>query len=104
MAGVVLAFLLMVVALEATNTSPISLGPARVVKSIYYGPYGFDTLLTARTESLRTEVFLTTGERVPVWLGLPHLGQWAMATVGWTVGGLLALWAAASRHRERRRG
>jgi hypothetical protein len=102
-AGVVLGFLLLVIALEVTNAMRFSLGPARLVSSIYNGPYGFDALLTARTESLRTEVFLTTGERVVVWLGLPHLGQWAAATVGWMLGGLVALWAAASRHRERRR-
>jgi hypothetical protein len=102
-AGVVLAFLLIMVSLEATNAIRYSLGPARLLSSIYNGPYGFDALLTARTESLRTEVLLANGERVPVWLGLPHLGQWAAATVGWTLGGLAALWAAASRHRERRR-
>ncbi|HEX8671857.1 MAG TPA: hypothetical protein VF710_08220 [Longimicrobium sp.] len=102
-AGVVLAFFLVVVALEATHTVRFSMGPARLVSSIYNGPYGLDALLTARTESLRTEMFLGNGKRVPVWLGLPHLGQWAAATVGWMLGGLVALWAAASRHRERRR-
>jgi hypothetical protein len=102
-AGVVLAFFLVVVALETTNTVRFSMGPARLVSSIYSGPYGLDALLTARTESLRTEMFLGNGKRVPIWLGLPHLGQWAAATVGWMLGGLVALWAAASRHRERRR-
>ena len=102
-AGVVLAFLLITISLEVTNVIRYSLGTGRLLNSFHSGPYGFDTLLTARTESLRTEVFLTDGQRVLVWLGLPHLGQWAAATVGWTLGGLLALWAAASRHRERRR-
>lgn len=102
-AGVVLAFLLIVVATEATSTARYTLEPARALSSIYNGPYGLDALLTARTESLRTEAILTGGRRVPVWYALPHLGQWATATAGWTLFGLLALWASASRHRERRR-
>jgi len=102
-AGVVLGFLLVVVALEATNTIRFSLGPARLLSSLYNGPYGLDALLTARTESLRTEAILANGGRAVVWRGLPDLGQWAVATAGWTLGGLVALWAAASRHRERRR-
>ena len=101
--GVVLAFLLLVIGLEATNTIRLSMGPSRLLSSAYHGPYGFDALLTARTESLRTEAVLANGGRIAVWRGLPHLGQWAAATAGWTLGGLLALWAAASRHREQRR-
>lgn len=38
-----------------------------------------------------------------VWLGLPDLAQWAIATFLLLGAGLAALWAAASRHRERRR-
>lgn len=102
-AGVVLAFFLVVIAMEVTSTARYTLEPARLLSKIYNGPYGFDALITARTESLRTEAHLAGGARVPVWYGLPDLGDWAAATVGWTLGGLVALWAAASRHRERRR-
>jgi len=102
-AGVVLGFLLIVVGMEATNTVSYSAEPARLLSSIYNGPYGLDALLTARTESLRTEGILANGGRVVVWRGLPQVGQWAIATVGWMLAGLIALWAAASRHRERRR-
>ncbi len=75
-----------------------------LLQTFFTGRYGFDALLTARTESLHTEVTLTTGETVGVWRALPHLGQWALATLLWMGAGLVALWAAASRHREQRRG
>ena len=66
--------------------------------------YGLDALLTARTASLSTHVTpLTTGELVVVWRAVPELADWRTATLLWTGAGLVALWAAASRHRERRR-
>jgi hypothetical protein len=34
---------------------------------------------------------------------VPELADWRTATLLWTGAGLLALWAAASRHGERRR-
>lgn len=76
--------------------------PGRVLQGIFDGRYGLDALLTARTGSLKTEATLTTGERVVVWRALPDLGHWAAATLLWTGAGLMALLAAASRHRERR--
>jgi hypothetical protein len=72
------------------------------IEPLYFGRYGFDALLTARTESLKTIATLSTGETVSVWRGVPDLGHWAIATLLWTSAGLIALWAAASRHRERR--
>jgi hypothetical protein len=36
------------------------------------------------------------------WRALPELAQWATTTFLWLGAGLAALWAAASRHRERR--
>jgi hypothetical protein len=60
-------------------------------------------VLTARLESLGTRTSLTTGEPVMIWWGVPDLGDWRIATLLWTGAGLIALWAAASRHRERRR-
>jgi hypothetical protein len=88
---------------EAANMEWLATVSQPLLEPIYLGPYGFDALLTARTETLRTEATLSTGERVGVWRGLPDLGQWAMATLLWTSAGLVALWAAASRHRESRR-
>ena len=38
-----------------------------------------------------------------VWRAVPDIADWRNATLLWTTAGLLALWAAASRHRERRR-
>jgi hypothetical protein len=73
------------------------------VRPLILGPYGFDTLITARTEYLKVGTTLTTGESVVVWRGLPSVTQWAATTLLWTTAGLLALWAAASRHGERRR-
>ena len=66
------------------------------------GPYGFDALLTARTESSRSQRPSRPGKRSSVWRALPDVGQWAAATLLWTGAGLVALVAAASRHREAR--
>jgi hypothetical protein len=76
--------------------------PGRLLQGAFDGRYGLDALLTARTGSLKTEATLTTGERVVVWRALPDLRHWAAATLLWTGGGVIALLAAASRHRERR--
>lgn len=80
----------------------LRLGPARLLATVHEGPYGLDTLLSARAESLKTAVTLANGETVGVWRGLPDIGQWAIATLLWTALGILALVAAVSRHRERR--
>jgi hypothetical protein len=102
--GAVLAFFAFLGFAEATHSRVLLQGGNRVLVALMDGAYGIDALLTARTESLHTEATLSTGERVGVWRGLPDLGQWVKATLLWTGVGLAALWAAASRHRERRRG
>lgn len=105
--GAVLTYVLGTIASEAVR---VQLGmrwpdhaPARLLDSLFDARYGLDALLTARLESLGTNTTLTTGERVMVWWGVPDLAHWGIATLLWTCLGLLALWAAASRHRERRR-
>jgi hypothetical protein len=87
----------------ATDTRWLVMAPSRLVGSIFYGRYGLETVLIASTESLKVETTYLTGERTIVWVGLPDVGQWAIATLLWTGAGLLALWAAANRHRENRR-
>ena len=87
---------------RATGARWLVLAPSRVLRAVLYGPFGFDTLVTARNESLHTGVLLTTGERAAVWTALPDVGDWAVATAAWLVAGAVALWAAAARHRERR--
>ena len=77
--------------------------PDRVVALIGESRYGLETLLTLRSWSLDHLAILTTGERIQVWSGLPPLDDWRIAALLWTGAGLLALLAAASRHRERRR-
>jgi hypothetical protein len=77
--------------------------PARALQSLVEGRYGLDTLLTARAAWLDNLAPLTNGERIVVWSAVPELAHWGIATLLWTGAGLLALWAAASRHRERRR-
>ena len=106
--GTVLSFVFLSVAGEAASAS-LSTGwladfPSRQVHALVEGRYGLDAVLTARTATQSTTAFLTTGERVVVWWGVPDLADWRIATLLWTGAGLLALWAAASRHRERRRG
>jgi hypothetical protein len=88
---------------DATGSRWLLDEPPRVLRSLFLGPYGLDSVLSARTELLKVGTTLTTGEKVVVWRGLPDVGHWAAATLLWTGAGLLALWAASSRHRERRR-
>lgn len=96
--GTALGLWIVFAAGDAGNVEWLAQLPSR----LFAGPYGIDTLLTARTESGQVRVTLSTGERVRVWRALPHLGQWASATLLWTGVGLVSLWAAASRHRELR--
>lgn len=97
-AGVVIAVFLMVSIGVEWQVNALT----RFLQWGFAGPYGVDALLTARTESLKTEAILATGETVVVWRGLPTVADWAIATLLWTTAGCLALWAAASRHRENR--
>jgi hypothetical protein len=87
----------------AAGRRPLALLPAHLLRTALEGPYGVDALLTGRTESLRTMVTLAGGRPTLVWRELPDLGAWARATLLWTCAGLLLVWLAASRHRERRR-
>jgi hypothetical protein len=103
LAGAVLAVFLFISVGQAVRAGWLVDGLVGLLQTFFGGRYGFDALLTARTESLHTEVTLTTGETVGVWRALPHLGPWALATLLWMGAGLVLLWAAASRHRERRR-
>ena len=102
-AGTVLGLVLLVVVKNAANVELPVNGHSDLLAWLMRGPYGVDALLTARTESLQVSATLSTGETVVVWRALPDLGQWATATFLWTVAGLVALVAAASRHRESRR-
>ena len=96
--GMGLGLQLVVIAGDAVNAQL----PRRLLRAIYAGPYGIDTLLSARTESVGVWLTLSTGEHVHAWRALPHLSQWATATLLWTGVGLVILWVAASRHRELR--
>ena len=104
LAGVVLTIFAVSEIGLLSGSRPLALGPSSVLESVIAGRYGFDALLTARAESFHVQVTLTTGQSVPVWRALPDLGDWGTATLLWTGAGLAGLWAAASRHRERRRG
>lgn len=100
--GVIGVFLVYGVS-EAANAVWLGNGFERLLESLFEGPYGLDSLLTARATFLNNEATLSTGERVAVWRALPDVGQWAMATLLWTGAGLVSLLAAAFRHRESRR-
>ena len=86
----------------ATNIDGLKFFAARLIDAVHEGRYGLDTLLTARAESLKTAVVLSTGKTVGVWRGLPDTGDWAVETLLWGGAGAVALLAAALRQRERR--
>jgi len=100
--GVVGGTLLLVTLAEAANADDLLRQIDGGLKALFYGRYGVDTLLTARTESLQGSATLSNGDTVVVWSALPDLTQWAVATAIWIAAGLASLWAAAFRHREAR--
>jgi hypothetical protein len=105
--GTLVAYVLATVASTAASAE-LGVGwldhaPARLLDLLFVSRHGLDALLTARLETLGTNATLTTGEQVMVWWDVPDLADWRLASLLWTGAGLLALWAAASRHRERRR-
>lgn len=101
--GTALGLQLVAITGDAADVEWLTRLPSRLLRTLYAGPYGLDTLLSARTESVEVGVTLATGELVHAWRALPHPGQWAAATLLWTAVGLVLLWAAVSRHRELRR-
>jgi hypothetical protein len=86
----------------ATNIDTLRFAASNLLVSVFEGTYGLDALLSARTESLHTVVTLANGTTIRAWRSLPNVGDWATATLLWIGVGLVALWAAASRHREQR--
>ena len=104
--GTVLSYTLLAVAGEPASAK-LGVGwladaPERLLGMLLDSRYGLDALLTARIDSLSITATLTTGGRIMVWRGVPGIGDWLAATLLWGGAGLLALWTAASRHRERR--
>jgi hypothetical protein len=102
-AATLCGFFLLVALVDSASAERLIQGAHGLLDALVKGRYGVDALLTARTESLQVAATLSTGETLVVWSALPDLGQWARATLLWTGAGLAAVWAAASRHRERRR-
>jgi hypothetical protein len=101
--AIVLAGFLVATVSDAADAQGLAELPEDVLQLLFAGRYGLESLLIASTESLKVETMLPSRERVVVWRGLPDAAQWAAATLLWTAFGLAALWAAASRHGERRR-
>lgn len=101
--GALLGLFVLGAVTEAADMEWLMREPHRVLRQLLIGPYGFDTLLTARTELLKIGMTLSSGENIVIWRGFPDVRQWAIATALWLIAGLAALWAAASRHREHRR-
>jgi len=62
-----------------------------------YGPYGLRTLLSSHG------IFHAAENAAATWRTLPGFAQWITTTLSWLGAGLLALWLATLRHRERRR-
>lgn len=98
--GIPLSIVLVSLIGGAANIEWLKFLASRLVDVVHQGRFGLDTLLTARAESLKTAVVLTTGKTVSVWRALPDIGDWALATLLWIGAGTVALVAAASRHRE----
>ncbi len=105
--GTVVAYTLLSLGTQAASaqlrTGWVADAPERWLRFLIQSRYGLDALLTARIESLSAPSVLTTGDRIAVWWAVPDLSDWRTATLLWTGAGLLALWVAASRHRELRR-
>jgi hypothetical protein len=103
-AAIVVVFFLVGFALQESGVDALRLAPSRALRAAFEGAYGWDQLLTARTESLKTRAVLENGEHLIVWRGLPDAKPWAIGTLLWIAAGLITVWAATYRHREDRRG
>jgi hypothetical protein len=68
-----------------------------VLRWLVYGPYGVRAMLDAMG------VVPAAENAGAAWQTVPTFGRWAITTFLSIGAGLLALWAAASRHRETRR-
>jgi len=99
--GVPLSVLLVSALGAAARIDWLKFLASRLLQFVFDGRYGLDALFTARAESLKTVVVLTTGKTVSVWRALPDVGDWALATTLWIGAGLAALMAAALRQREK---
>src|SRR5688572_6042435 len=87
---------------QGMGSDALALRIGNILESVFFGSYGLDGLMSARTESLKTVVELSNGEVVTVWRGLPVIREWITATLLWTGLSLAGLVAALTRHRERR--
>ena len=105
--GAVLAFAFASVASDVASSQLgmvlLYRAPERALTWLLENPYGVDAVLTARTATLDTGMSFPNGERVAIWSAMPEMAHWLKATLLWTGAGLVALWAAVSRHREQRR-
>jgi hypothetical protein len=100
--GAVSGFFLLIGLADAAGADRVITSTSVLLDWLIKGPYGIDTLLTARTETLQVAATLSTGESLVVWRALPDVNEWATATVLWTGAAAALLWAAISRHREGR--
>lgn len=73
-----------------------------ITRPLMEGRYGIDAVLSARSESLHTEIILSNAARTTVWRALPVVSDWLIATLIWASAGLALLSAALFRHREQR--
>ena len=100
--GIIAAGFLAAAVGHGMSGDAMDLAAGRIIGNFFFGRYGVDAVLTARAESFKTIVKVTTGEWVNVWRGLPDVSDWIIATLLWTALGIAGLTAALMRHRERR--
>lgn len=100
--GLFLGSLLMSLTGTVAHVDWLRFAPGRMIEIVHESRFGLDALMTARTESLKTAITLSGGKTASVWRALPDLRDWILATLLWFGIGIVALWAAASRHREQR--
>lgn len=87
--------------IDITN-DPGLIGAARsAIDAFITGKYGVDALLSGGVEAFDELVELPNGRRLVVLTELPSARRWHGATLLWLGGGLVAVLAAASRHRGR---
>ena len=102
-AGTILGLFLLIFMTERANLTWLADITDAALVPLVDGRYGLSTLVTGATAYVAS-VDLPPGESMPMFVGVPTFGRWAVSSGLWTGLGLATIWLAARRHGEGKAG